>query len=97
VWTIFIFCCSLSIFTDICKWPENQILIPDWTYFHCPDTTLVVAKNFHPLQDHFYIMLQTTALANQNEGTLFNGDFTCGQKIKYGFLIGPISIVLAPP
>jgi len=18
------------------KWPETQILIPDWTYFHCP-------------------------------------------------------------
>jgi len=24
---------------DIGKWPENQILIPDWTYFHCPGTT----------------------------------------------------------
>jgi len=23
------------------EWPENQILIPDWTYFHCPGTTLV--------------------------------------------------------
>jgi len=22
------------------EWPENQILIPDWTYFHCPGTTL---------------------------------------------------------
>jgi len=21
------------------EWPENQILIPDWTYFHCPGTT----------------------------------------------------------
>jgi len=20
---------------DIGDWPENQILIPDWTYFHC--------------------------------------------------------------
>jgi len=26
--------------TDPIEWPENQILIPDWTYFHCPDTTL---------------------------------------------------------
>jgi len=25
---------------DIGEWPENQILIPDWTYFHCPGTTL---------------------------------------------------------
>jgi len=25
---------------DICEWPENQILIPDWTYFHCPGATL---------------------------------------------------------
>jgi len=24
------------------KWPENQILIPDWTYFHCPGATLMV-------------------------------------------------------
>jgi len=22
------------------EWPENQILIPEWTYFHCPGTTL---------------------------------------------------------
>jgi len=21
---------------DTGEWPENQILIPDWTYFHCP-------------------------------------------------------------
>jgi len=25
---------------DIGKWPENQILIPDWAYFHCPGATL---------------------------------------------------------
>jgi len=25
---------------DIGEWPENQILIPDWTYFYCPGTTL---------------------------------------------------------
>jgi len=25
---------------DIGEWPENQILIPHWTYFHCPGTTL---------------------------------------------------------
>jgi len=25
---------------DIGEWPEIQILIPDWTYFYCPGTTL---------------------------------------------------------
>jgi len=25
---------------DIGEWPENQILIPDWRYFHSPGTTL---------------------------------------------------------
>jgi len=24
----------------IANWPENQILIPDWTNFHCPGATL---------------------------------------------------------
>jgi len=33
VWMIFIFC---QFSQDNVKWPENQILIPDWTYFHCP-------------------------------------------------------------
>jgi hypothetical protein len=23
------------------EWRENQILIPDWTYFHCPGATLI--------------------------------------------------------
>jgi len=31
---------------DIGEWPENQILIPDWTYSHCPGATLPVAS-FH--------------------------------------------------
>jgi len=30
---------------DIDEWPENQILIPDWTYFHCPGATLLVPHN----------------------------------------------------
>jgi len=29
---------------DIGEWPENQILIPDWTYFHCPGATLVCGQ-----------------------------------------------------
>jgi len=30
----------LSIFTKHGEWRENQILIPDWAYFHCTGTTL---------------------------------------------------------
>jgi len=26
---------------DVSEWLENQILIPDWTYFHCPNATLI--------------------------------------------------------
>jgi len=26
------------------KWPENQILIPDWTYFHCPGASLPINR-----------------------------------------------------
>jgi len=42
VWMIFIFCCPSSIFTSPGEWPENQILIPDWTYFHCLGATLFI-------------------------------------------------------
>jgi len=38
--TIFIFVVRRQISKDVGEWPENQILIPDWTYFHCPGTTL---------------------------------------------------------
>jgi len=40
VQTIFIFVVPYQFSQDICKWPENQILISDWTYFHCPGATL---------------------------------------------------------
>jgi len=33
---------------DIGEWPQNQILIPDWTYLHCPGATLVPANQFFP-------------------------------------------------
>jgi len=36
----FVVPCQFS--QDNGEWPENQILIPDWTYFHCPGTTLVM-------------------------------------------------------
>jgi len=41
--------CGRFLFFVVGEWPENQILILDWTYFHCPDTTLVGA-------DHFYFL-----------------------------------------
>jgi len=35
----FVVPCQFS--QDIGEWPENQILIPDWTYFpSCPGATL---------------------------------------------------------
>jgi len=40
-------CGQFSFFVVLCQfsqvvgeWPENQILIPDWTYFYCPGATL---------------------------------------------------------
>jgi len=41
--TIFIFCCPPSFSQVVGEWPENQILISDWFYFHCPGVTLVSA------------------------------------------------------
>jgi len=41
VWTILIFVVPHQFSPDIGEWPENQISIPDWTYFHCPGATLV--------------------------------------------------------
>jgi len=36
---------SLGQFSqDTGEWPEKQILIPDWTYFHCPGATLRYAE-----------------------------------------------------
>jgi len=37
----FLFFVVLSQFSQVVgEWPENQILIPDWSYFHCPGATL---------------------------------------------------------
>jgi len=34
------------------NWPEKQISIPAWTYFHCPGATLVVVSiNSYPKQN----------------------------------------------
>jgi len=39
---------------------KNQILIPDWTYFHCPGTTLVGEwlenQNFHQQKMLFMVV-----------------------------------------
>jgi len=37
----FLFFVVLRQFSQVGEWPENQILIPDWTYFHCPGATLL--------------------------------------------------------
>jgi len=40
--TIFLFVVPQQFSQDIIgEWPENQILIPDWPYFHCPGATLL--------------------------------------------------------
>jgi len=38
----FVVPCQFS--QDTGDWPENQILIPDWTNFHCPGATLVLEE-----------------------------------------------------
>jgi len=37
---------------DTGEWPENQILIPDWTDFHCPGTTQVRTRKKKNAQNH---------------------------------------------
>jgi len=37
---IFIFVVLRQFSQHVGEWPENQILIPDWTNFHCPGATL---------------------------------------------------------
>jgi len=37
--TILFFVVPHQFSQAIGEWPENQILIPDWTYFHCPGAT----------------------------------------------------------
>jgi len=45
------------------EWPENQILIPDWTYFYCPGATLIydVTKVFISLKKERIIKQNLTA------------------------------------
>jgi len=40
-WSYLFFLLPRNDFQDIGEWAENQILIPDWTYFHCHGATLV--------------------------------------------------------
>jgi len=37
---------------DIDKWPENQILIPDWAYFYCPGATLLPTRQQNKNRPH---------------------------------------------
>jgi len=37
--TILFFVAPHHFSLDIGEWPKNQILIPDWTNFHCPGAT----------------------------------------------------------
>jgi len=37
----FYFLLFLCQFSQVGEWQENPILIPEWTYFYCPGTTLV--------------------------------------------------------
>jgi len=42
----FLFFVVLRQFSQVVgDWLENQILIPDWTYFHCPGATLVAESS----------------------------------------------------
>jgi len=55
-------------FSQVGEWSENQILIADWTYYHCPGTTLVTGA------EYFYFLL---SLVN------FHLTLASGQKIKF--------------
>jgi len=44
----FYFLLSLRQFSpDADKWPESQILIPDWTSFHCPNAPYSISHNLN--------------------------------------------------
>jgi len=58
------------------EWPENQILIPDWIYFHCPGTTLAqegkdyfTSYNFQALMILF-LFRSSLSLMNLEAGVL---------------------------
>jgi len=43
--------CIVQFSPDIGEWRENQILINDWTYFHCPGATLNYWEDDGPSTD----------------------------------------------
>jgi len=47
---------------DIGEWRENQILIPDWTYFHCPGATLVMKPLNHVMHNPFIALVELCVL-----------------------------------
>jgi len=64
---------------DISEWPENQILIPDWPYFHCPGTTLLMDRQgkINTLSNTTSVLRPISKLRQQHSS---GGDQTCGQE-----------------
>jgi len=90
---------------DICKWPENQILIPHWTYFHWrhpserPQNQILI-PNWAYFQHHPDFLPMKNLSLNFFPTKIFPVLGTAlliasGQKIKFSSLIGPIFI--SPP
>jgi len=63
---------------EIGEWPENQILIPDWTYFDCPDSNRVMQHQHHvqvaPDEDSSLLLETQTKKRPQYKSLL---TFTC--------------------
>jgi len=61
---------------DIGEWPQNQILIPDWTYFHCPGTTLVSGqekrKMEKPEKIALQLIIQSPTISQQSTDACWN-------------------------
>jgi len=54
---------------DIGEWLENQILIPDWTNFHCPGATLVMGTyEKESTEKKIYIFSASLCCRNEVQG-----------------------------
>jgi len=57
----FLFFVVLRQFSQVVgEWPENQILIPDWTYFSCPGATLGLDGKIRPKIFESFLCLPKT-------------------------------------
>jgi len=52
---------------SIGEWRENQILISDWTYFHCPGTTLPTDNQICGLPANQFSRSAGTTLIEENK------------------------------